>query len=221
MLQLTQIDMDFGENTKILKGLVLEVSQGQKVAIVGKSGSGKSTLLSLVSGLSTPTKGRVMIGGVDLSSKNEDERALYRRHNISIIFQDYKLIDHLTVYENVALALELKNVSKNEVKNKTLSILEKVGLSHRLNSYPETLSGGEKQRCAMARALVVDSQIMLADEPNANLDIETGSAVMNLMFDLVFEFNKTFLLVTHDLDLARRCDVIYLLNNGILSEYVS
>ncbi len=218
MLKISNINKGFYNDiyTPILQGASLNVEAHQKVAILGKSGSGKSTLLSLISGISTPESGDIEIDQIVISKLSENERAKFRARNISIIFQDYKLIDHLNAFENVALPLRLNGVLHYE--KLAIEMLSKVGLSGRVHSFPDTLSGGERQRVAIARALALNTKIILADEPNANLDIETGHEVMGLLFDLVKEFNRTLILVTHDKELASKCDVTYALVKGVLEQ---
>ncbi|EQC43722.1 ABC transporter ATP-binding protein [Bacteriovorax sp. Seq25_V] len=218
MLEIRNINKGFQNDTytPILQGASLHIGSGQKVAILGKSGSGKSTLLTLISGIALPESGNILIDGEDITTLGEDARAKFRSHHISIIFQDYKLIDHLNALENVALPLRLNNISDYEAQAKLM--LDKVGLGERVHSFPETLSGGERQRVAIARALALNSKVILADEPNANLDIETGHEVMGLLFDLVKEFDRTLILVTHDRDLALKCDTTYSLSKGLLEK---
>lgn len=195
---------------KIIDNLNFEASSGESVAIVGKSGSGKSSLLSLISGISTPNSGEIEINGTKLSTLNLSEIVDFRARNVSTIFQDFKLISHLSVYENISLALEIKSMSDDLLVNE---VINKVGLEERRDSFPSTLSGGERQRVAIARALCAKTNVILADEPNANLDIETGQQVMELLFNLVDEYKKTLILVTHDQNLSKRCQSQYLLEN--------
>ncbi|HET8656564.1 MAG TPA: ABC transporter ATP-binding protein [Longimicrobiaceae bacterium] len=186
----------------VLRGVSLEVGDGDFVAILGPSGSGKTTLLGLLAGLDTPTSGRVSIAGTDLERLSEDERARFRRDTVGFVFQSFQLIPSLTAQENVQVPLELKGESGAAARARAL--LERVGLGHRLDHYPTQLSGGEQQRVALARAFVHAPRILFADEPTGNLDAATGAAIVGLMEELNRETGTTLVLVTHDLDLAAR-----------------
>jgi putative ABC transport system ATP-binding protein len=189
---------------QILKNLNLEVAAGESLAILGQSGSGKTTLLTLIAGLDRPDGGDVKVLGRKLDHLSEDELAKLRREDMSIVFQQFHLFRHLTALENVLLPLEI--AAKDSPIQRAQSMLTRVGLSHRLDHYPGQLSGGECQRLAIARALVVDPKVLLADEPSGNLDQATGAQVMDLMFQLVKENHLTLILVTHNKELADRCD---------------
>lgn len=209
-----QLVNEANEKMTILHDLNLTVPTGEVVAVVGSSGSGKSTLLGLVSGLDQPDTGEILIYGKSLQSLRGNELTNFRASHIGVVFQQYHLVNHLTAYENITLPLEILN--KPVVKKDVLSLLDQVGLSHRLNNKPTQLSGGESQRLALARALVIKPSLLLADEPSGSLDSETGEKVMNLFFEQVRLQNTTTILVTHDMELARRCDKIYKLQNGKL-----
>lgn len=187
----------------ILHGIVLTVPRGETLAIVGASGSGKSTLLSLLAGLDTPTEGSVTLCGVDLFALNEDQRAAHRARHVGFVFQNFQLIAHLSALENVMLPLELRG--DREARAKAIAMLERVGLGQRLSHRPTVLSGGEQQRVALARAFVMRPDILMADEPTGSLDHATGQAIMDLMFELNREVGTTLLLVTHDREIAARC----------------
>lgn len=193
-----------GETTVVaLAGVQLQLQPGETVAIVGASGSGKTTLLSLIAGLDQPSEGSVSINNKNLSRLSPPELAAVRAKDIGIIFQQFHLMPHLTALENVGLPLEiLKDPNPTE---KAKAALESVGLGHRQNHLPSQLSGGESQRVAMARALVKEPMLILADEPSGSLDYQTGVKVMDLLFDLVEKRKSTLLLVTHDSELAKRC----------------
>lgn len=199
---------------EVLKGLNIEVNENEKVAILGKSGSGKSTLLSLLSGLATADEGQMNFLGKDLTQLNEHELTKLRSKEIGIIFQQFHLLPHLTALENVQLIFDIQSV--NDAKQRAIDLLDKMGLKDRINNFPSKLSGGEIQRVAIARALAVGPKLMLADEPSGSLDEETGEKIMNEIFSLVSEINMSLILVTHNEDLAKRCDKVYRLENGIL-----
>lgn len=192
------------EKLFILKGINLEITAGQSLAILGQSGSGKSTLLAILAGLDRPTSGQLLFNSQDLFSKTDGEITNFRGKHISVIFQSYHLVPHLTALENVMLPLEILGTMNSEDKSK--EILDQVGLYQRLNHFPSQLSGGESQRVAIARALVTEPKLLLADEPSGQLDQETGKKVMDLFFKLINKFNTTTVLVTHDPQLAARCD---------------
>lgn len=201
-----------GSNTlTVLDELNLKVEGAKKIAIVGKSGSGKSTLLSLIAGLDKPTSGEIKLKGESIIKMSEDKLAIYRADHMSIVFQGFHLMSTLTALENVMLPLEI--LRRSDAKKRADDLLEKVGLSHRVHHFPQELSGGENQRVAIARALASSPSILLADEPSGNLDTETGAKVMQMLFDLSTETGTTLLLVTHDDELALRCDEIYRLEN--------
>ncbi len=186
----------------ILNNLNFTVSPGESVAITGASGSGKSTLLGLLAGLDTPTHGTVQLLGQDLFSMDEDGRAAFRAKSVGFVFQSFHLLPNLTALENVMLPLELSGL---EARAPAEAMLEQVGLSHRLNHYPATLSGGEQQRVSLARAFVQRPALLFADEPTGSLDDVTGQRIIELMFSLYHEFETTLILVTHDLKLAALC----------------
>lgn len=191
-----------GELT-ILDDIHFTVSSGESIAITGPSGSGKSTLLGLLAGLDTPTTGDVIAQGESLFSMDEDGRAAFRARHVGFVFQSFQLLPNLTALENVMLPLELAG---KEARLPALNILEKVGLAHRLEHFPSTLSGGEQQRVSLARAFVQTPAILFADEPTGSLDEATGAKIIDLMFSLQKSMGATLVLVTHDPKLAARCD---------------
>jgi len=199
----------------VLKGLDLEVAQGESVAILGPSGSGKSTLLSMIAGFDDPDDGSVKLLGKSLQEMTEDEKAKFRGSNIGFVFQQYHLLSHLNSYENVLLPLTILDRENETQVNK---ILDQVGLSERSKSFPHQLSGGESQRVAIARALVHRPKIIIADEPSGNLDIASGKKVMDVLFDAIKTDNTSLVLVTHSLELAKRCDRVLELSQGKLVE---
>ncbi len=201
----------------ILDKITLQVVAGDSLAIVGTSGSGKSTLLGSLAGLDLPTSGEVFINTACLTQMNEDERASIRAKHIGFIFQSFQLLPQLTALENVMLPLELSDIP--DAKQRALSIMEQVGLSHRIHQYPKVLSGGEQQRVAIARAYATHPDILFADEPTGNLDTKTGAAIIDLLFHLNETECATLILVTHDPILAARCDHQITLSEGrIISE---
>lgn len=187
----------------ILSSVDLIIKPGESLAIVGESGSGKSTLLSLLAGLDTPTTGRVVVDGRDLTKLDEDGRALLRNELVGFVFQSFQLLSGLTALENVMLPLELSDDPHAETAARAL--LARVGLAHRLTHTPKQLSGGEQQRVALARAFVTRPAILFADEPTGNLDSKTGAHIIDLLFELNQEQHTTLILVTHDMSLASRC----------------
>ena len=187
----------------ILRDIDLAVMPGEALAILGASGSGKSTLLALLAGLDTPTAGRVLLAGADLFALDEDARAELRGRAVGFVFQSFQLLPSLTALENVMLPLEL--AGRDDAEAGAREILARVGLGERLHHYPKHLSGGEQQRVALARAFVVRPKLLLADEPTGSLDAESGEAVIALLFELNREAGTTLVLVTHDEQLAKRC----------------
>jgi putative ABC transport system ATP-binding protein len=196
----------------ILVDIDFTLQAGQSLAIVGESGSGKSTLLALLAGLDLPTRGEVILSGQSLGALDEDGRAALRAREIGFVFQNFQLLGHMTALENVMLPLELAGVP--QARARALDMLERVGLGQRLRHYPKLLSGGEQQRVALARAFVVQPRLLLADEPTGSLDPATGERIMDLMFRLNAEQGTTLILVTHDMQLARRCDRTLTLQAG-------
>jgi putative ABC transport system ATP-binding protein len=196
----------------ILRGIDLEVGTGDAVAVVGPSGSGKSTLLMVIAGLEAATGGHVNVVGADYSTLDEDGLARLRAANIGIVFQSFHLVPTMTAIENVALPLEF--LDQEDAFIKARAALAEVGLSPREAHFPGQLSGGEQQRVAIARALSTRPQLILADEPTGNLDLATGAIVMDLLFTLKERTGATLLLITHDRNLAKRCDRIVSLADG-------
>jgi putative ABC transport system ATP-binding protein len=181
---------------------------------VGPSGAGKSTLLALLAGLDLPTSGHVVLNGHNLGELDEDGRARVRAESVGFVFQSFHLVPSLNALENVMLPLELAGSS--DARSASQGIIEQVGLNERWSHYPAQLSGGEKQRVAIARAFATEPAVLFADEPTGNLDSHTGSNIMKLMFELNQESSTTLVLVTHDLDLAQRCDRVLSLEGGRL-----
>jgi len=200
----------------ILQALSLQVQAGEKVAIIGSSGSGKSTLLSLLAGLDSPSHGKVLINGTEISDLDEDGRAAVRGRSMGFVFQSFQLLPSLTALENVMLPLQL--AGRKDAREKSSAALERVGLGQRLSHYPRQLSGGEQQRVAIARAFAPQPAILFADEPTGNLDEHTGERIVELLFSLNAESGTTLILVTHDMKLAMRCQRRLRLHDGQLHE---
>jgi putative ABC transport system ATP-binding protein len=199
---------------EILRGVDLELPAGQFIAIMGASGSGKSTLLGLLAGLDTPTSGKVIIDGVDITGLNEDALALVRGRKIGFVFQSYQLIPTLTAEENVLLPHELSGGDVAAGLTRARELLTNVGLADRMDHYPVQLSGGEQQRVALARAFMCKPPILMADEPTGNLDSVNGAHVLDLLISLNQREGTTLVLVTHDRALASRADRIVTLSDG-------
>lgn len=197
---------------EILRGVDLDVSNGEAVGVIGPSGSGKTTLLMVLSGLEKISSGIVNVAGHNLDVLDEDALALFRRDHIGIVFQAFHLIPTMTALENVAIPLEFKG--NGQAFELAAERLERVGLGHRLQHYPGQLSGGEQQRAAIARALAAGASLILADEPTGNLDLETGHQIIELLFSLQKEESTTLILVTHDPELAGRCERIVSVADG-------
>jgi putative ABC transport system ATP-binding protein len=219
MLELKNVNKSYLEgNIKhaVLSNLELHVSNGEIIILFGKSGSGKSTLLNIISGIDVPDSGSVLIDGTDITKLSEKKRTLVRRNKVGFIFQFFNLIPTLTVKENLLLPLELTGT--NNTEERINSILLEVGLANRANTYPDKLSGGEQQRIAIARALIHNPDIILADEPTGNLDYETGLQIVDLLDRVVKKKGKTMIMVTHSKDVIGLADKIYSLKEGRHSE---
>ena len=199
----------------VLRGISLEIEEGATVGLVGPSGSGKSTLMMALGGLERASAGTIEVAGLDLGALDEDTLARFRRDNIGIVFQSFHLVPTMTALENVALPLEL--AGRRDAFEAARAGLEAVGLGARIDHYPAQLSGGEQQRVAIARAFAVRPRLLLADEPTGNLDGATGRQVIDLLFRLHKDSGATFLLITHDPELARRCDRIITLIDGAIA----
>lgn len=201
---------------EILRGIDLQVRQGERVALLGPSGSGKSSLMSVLSGLESATSGTIHLDGVNISGLDEDALARARRGRVGIVFQAFHLIPTMTALENVAVPLEL--AGRADAFGHAAREMEAVGLGHRLDHYPTRLSGGEQQRVALARALATRPALLFADEPTGNLDATTGADIIDLLFRRLDETGATLVLITHDPDLAARCTRIVTLRDGRIEQ---
>jgi len=204
---------DGDKEIKIVEDISVSFQNGKTTLILGRSGCGKSTLLNLISGVDVPSKGAVLVNNSSLSDLSENERTLFRRKYVGIIFQFFYLIPSLTVLENILFPLELNNISGNKSKDLAHEFLQKVDLNDKADVFPDKLSGGEQQRAAIARAIVHDPQIIIADEPTGNLDSKTRDQIINILLNLVSDKNKTLIMATHSEDLIDLSDNAYLIEN--------
>ena len=215
LYKLKNINLNYllnGNNIKILKNINFEIKKNERVAIIGESGSGKTSLLMLMSGLESPTNGSIVFDKEDLSKINEKRRTEIRRKKIGLIFQQFYLIPNYTALENVMFPMQINKI--NNEKEKAISILEDFGLVNRKNNLPSELSGGEQQRVAIARAISFDPEVVLADEPTGNLDRKNTELVSNLLLEYSRKKRICLILVTHNMNLAKKCDRIMKLVDG-------
>jgi putative ABC transport system ATP-binding protein len=218
IIRLEKVDLTLGagpSRVHVLRGVDLEVAEGETIGLVGPSGSGKSTLLMVIAGLEHIDSGRIVVAGQDYAGLDEDRLAVFRGGEIGFIFQAFHLIETMTALENVAVPLEL--AGKPDAFDRAREMLGRVGLGKRLAHYPAQLSGGEQQRVAIARALAPDPAILIADEPTGNLDTGTGREIADLIFTEVASHGATLVLVTHDEKLAARCDRIVRIAGGVIA----
>jgi len=217
LLQFSDVHLQYqnGQNlTEVIKGISFAINQNERLAIVGKSGSGKTSLLMLMAGLEKPTLGSIQFQEKELTSYTEDQLTDFRKQNIGIVFQSFYLIPSYTALENVALSLEI-NFQKNALVQAEI-ILTDLGLKDRLYHFPNQLSGGEQQRVAIARAIINKPELILADEPTGNLDEENSQVIADLLFNVSQKYKKSLCLVTHDLELANKCDRLMKIDNGTI-----
>ena len=213
-VEIKNVSFSFYQGAKkitVLKNLSLSLAKGDVVAVVGRSGSGKSTLLSLMAGLETPSEGSIFIGQKNIVPLSRGELSSFRGKEIGIVFQQFHLVPYLTAAENIALPLEIQNQSDQK---RVQELLRHLGLEGQARNLPSQMSGGECQRVAIGRALALKPALILADEPSGSLDQETGEQVMELFFQEIRREKITCLFVTHNLELANRCDRTYILANG-------
>jgi len=206
----------YPDGTKALKGVSFSVAKGEFLGLMGPSGSGKSTLLHLIAGLEKPTTGRVFVEGIEITAMDEDQLSEFRKNNIAFIFQFYYLLEDFSVLENLTIVGEL--AGQKEPKKKALEILEFLRLSHRKNHKPYQLSGGEQQRTAIGRALMLEPKIILADEPTGNLDLEEGKKIFELFLELRRQRGITFIIATHNQEMKNYFDRILRLKDGVLED---
>lgn len=214
--QLTKYYKQHNIVEKALNGVDLTIAQGDFIAVIGSSGSGKTTLLNILGGLDEPTAGKVWVRNQDISKLSRKERTIFRRRNIGFIFQNYNLVSHLSVLENILLPLRLdgRMIDKDFVKR----LVSTLKIDTKLDSFPEELSGGQQQRVAIARALVAKPAIILADEPTGNLDSKTSQEVIHLLKQTAQQFSQTVIVVTHDIEIAQLADNIIRIEDGRIVE---
>jgi putative ABC transport system ATP-binding protein len=205
-----------GRTRHVLDRVNAEIYEGEFFVMLGKSGSGKSTLLNMLSGIDTPESGSVLIDGTDITHLNDTKQTLFRRDNIGIIFQFFNLIPTLTVLENITLPHELRGKSRKESEVLARRLLQQVTLENRADTFPDKLSGGEQQRIAIARALVHEPKIVLADEPTGNLDEETGESVLKILLDMTRDAGKTLIMATHNPEIVPLADRVCRIQDGKL-----
>ncbi len=221
MLCLVDIEKSYRLGTltvEVLRGVNLEVAEGDLLSIMGPSGSGKSTLMNIIGLLGKPTAGSYFVNGRDVVSMNDRELSAFRNANIGFVFQSFNLLDRLTALENVGMPLVYRGLGRGPIWSRARTMLEKVGMGDRLGHRPDQLSGGQKQRVAIARALVGEPSVVLADEPTGALDSDTADGVMELLIQLNVEERITILIITHDAAIARRCTRQAMIGDGVLRE---
>ncbi len=212
------IHKSFGE-LEVLKGIDITIGEGEVISIVGPSGAGKTTLLQILGSLERPNSGSVFVNGVEISKLNEFQLAKFRNENIGFVFQFHQLLPEFNAVENVLIPALIKGDLKSKAEKRAKELLDFLNLSSRLEHKPSELSGGEKQRVAIARALMNRPAVVFADEPSGNLDSKSQEELQQLFFSLRNEFNQTFVIVTHDLHLAKMCDRVVSMKDGVIVDY--
>jgi ABC-type lipoprotein export system ATPase subunit len=216
LIKLQSVSKRFGHQ-QVINNCSFLIKENCFVALMGKSGAGKSTLLSLIAGLTNPDSGSVIVGDLDISRMSEEERAAFRLKNVGVVFQDFKLIPSLSVYDNVYLAIHPRSdVPPTEKQARTLELVNKVGLGNKKSQTVSQLSGGEKQRVAIARSLVNRPVVVLADEPTGNLDSTTAASILDLFRAMHRQFKTAFIIATHDQDVAGCAEIIYKIKDGVI-----
>ena len=217
LIELENIHVDLKssfETINVLKGINLKIFKNESVGIIGESGAGKSTLIMCIAGLELISRGKILFNNLPIHNLKEDDLALYRSKNIGVIFQSFNLLPSMTALENVNLPIEISGNFKNN--KMAMELLTAVGLKNRIFHYPHQLSGGEQQRVAIARSLISNPEILIADEPTGNLDKKNSEDVIKLIFQLKKDFGSTLILVTHDTSVAKLCDRIIKIDNGLI-----
>ncbi len=217
LIELENIHVDLKssfETINVLKGINLKIFKNESIGIIGESGAGKSTLIMCIAGLELISKGKILFNNLPIHNLKEDDLALYRSKNIGVIFQSFNLLPSMTALENVNLPIEISGDFKNN--KMAMELLTAVGLKNRIFHYPHQLSGGEQQRVAIARSLISNPEILIADEPTGNLDKKNSEDVIKLIFQLKKDFGSTLILVTHDTSVAKLCDRIIKIDNGLI-----
>ena len=218
-IRLENITKTYGKKdgkVEALKGITMDLKEGEMVAVMGKSGSGKSTLLNILGGLTMPTSGQYFFKWQDMAILKQKQMSKFRQKSVGFVVQYFALIDDMDVYHNIALALRHSGISGKESRRRIMEAAESLGISEKLKSFPDELSGGQKQRVAIARAIVKDSDMIAADEPTGALDSQTAEELMKVFRD-INEKGKTMLIVTHDMEIAKKCDRIIEISDGQLS----
>ena len=222
MIKLTNIKQSYLQGKSIvnvLNGIDFNIAKGEKICIIGPSGSGKTTLLNILGLLENPTNGSIQINSKDCNSMSLEQKTLFRRKNIGYIFQNNQLLEDFSVIENVAIPLILNNFSKHYSLNKAGEILKTLGLEDKVDFKPGTLSGGEQQRVAIARAVIKKPFILLADEPTGSLDEENTKKVMEIILSIINKIDTSLVLATHNLDLMKKFDKCFKVDNGLINEF--
>ena len=215
MIEFTDVVKSYTQGNKALNGVTMQIEDGEFCFLIGPSGSGKSTIIKLITGELKPTSGTVHVNGYSLERIRKRE-VPYLRRTVGVVFQDYRLIEKMTVYENVAFAMRVVGAKESEIKERVPYVLELVGLESKMNRHPNEMSGGEQQRLAIARALVNNPSTIIADEPTGNLDEETAQDITEILKESAHQMNKCVVVVTHSNELAKQADVVFRLKKGEL-----